>query len=1633
MQSLYIELRPIDKQRIELRYHHVEVNEGSYEPQIVDISSIQSLIAQSERDFYVSSFPDLVNIGQQLFIFLDSPGRYLTRAIESCQEDGLILAIDTGNGDETGIRLSHLPWEVLHDGSYFLVDRLAPSVVPLRWTKSKVKPREPQNRALRILFMATSPEPPIEPILQFEREEAQILETTQEIPLYLQVEESGCLDELNQLWRRYQQDYFDIFHLTGHASINQTDKNHPFPYFVTENLDGTRRNVTAQEIAKALYPRFPQLVFLSGCRTAQNGNEGTFPSMAQELINQGIRSVIGWGYPVADISATKAASTLYSELAAGYGLTQAIHSTYRKLREDSIPDWHFFRLYIRGDCPNEMVVTQDSLTFQTTQTLKIEDLFLDPNHPNSPRVVTRENFVGRRRSLQRCLKYLRNPPGILIHGMGGVGKTTLAQRLLERLTAYGIFSHHQPEEREKYYDIVFNHRQIDPDKLIRSLQDIASNAGLDILKGDLPFGKKLTNFFKFGLESLGQSFIFVLDDFEVNLEPNANGEYILKSDAVRTLIPLLGVIRTNGLNHRVIITCRYNFTLADERLNNLLKREHLIAFEGADLRKKLDRLDAFNNKSDISVDLQQQAINLADGNPRLLEWLGKVLISRLVNHQPLFQEIADKTGQFRQKITAQTLEQPDELRQRLQQQIEDKVREFRENILAKLLLEQQSQDLRRLLSLALVFRLPVPRPVFARVCQVIPNAGKHIRRASDLGLLEVTPEKDYLRVPRILETFLDFPADNEGIYQTAARALYQSWWPSSDILTEPEQKEIYRLARLAKDIEIAVEVAVALTNQWLLKGRYTEIKTLCQEVLTLSQDYRILYNLAYAEQFLGGMKTAKTYIQEAFKLCPREDEEKKALIIAFLAGLLRMEGNLSATNYLCQEVEKMSDTKGKAEALGALAVLKVTEQDFEKAESYIQQALDIHQRLENKIGIAQIFNCWGIVKTGQGLIDEAFSCYQQAIDQFRSLGKLQELASTLLLVGGLHLRLEQVKESTSVYQEAINLVQKIGENVNKLQFLLASVIVAVSQGNMEQGLTFLQQSLDLAQKEGNNLIQSSLLVMLSSIYMAQEQDAMAENTLLEALKIAETTGDILEQIEILLTIGIIKGEQKESNDSLVIFQKGLALCESMGANGKNVFNIYKHKFLIFIGFIYIEKEEINSAVNCLEQALAMFEEIMDIESQLQVLSALGELELNDETLNKAIFYAEQILNIYEYIEDNNLKLDNDLKLNILLTTGNIYLKAGEKNLVTKCIEKAKELSENTENIETQIEIFQALSSLAKLEYDERNISNAISYLQQSLEIGEKIDNNCLRMVALVRIAYVYSVYDEQENYTLALEYLQKALTLFRTLDKETAEIIERDLEISEDLLIEGIEELQNEQKGFNQSSDFRLNQLDMKKDVNNKISPMISSNSLTPNQNRFKQIKRLGYNNPTFETIPTTITCQNCGKSLSLEDNFCSRCGTKKSLSSEESFAEIIERNSLISNKNNIDINNSSDNFGYSLGVFIDEFVTEGLIDIKTIAKKIPITLIHSETPLRRLDEPIFEESHLIANKQIFPVQIWWMKGSQGRRYMKEQVIEVPNYYPDARYRIGMRVNSLKVPYLVIEEIGSSICVEYKLSNLLEN
>ncbi|MFN9535786.1 MAG: CHAT domain-containing protein [Pseudanabaena sp.] len=300
MQVLYIELHPSSETKVELRYQ--KLHSQGYEKQILRISDIEDAITLAERDIYVS-MPDPVAIGKKLFGWLDGDGRWLSRALADCQGELLVLAISNL------AKLPHLPWEVLHDREGFLIDRTYPKVVTVRWTKGEVVANEPADRPLRVMFMATDPEG-VEPRLNFEGEEGRILDATRGAALTLRVEESGCVSELKKTWRRYGDNHFDVFHLTGHASIN--DKGEPF--FITETETGDRYDAKAGEIVDALRFRLPRLVFLSGCRTGQAGEQGATPSMAEALLNLGLTAVLGWGRPIGDDVATLAAACLYLDI-----------------------------------------------------------------------------------------------------------------------------------------------------------------------------------------------------------------------------------------------------------------------------------------------------------------------------------------------------------------------------------------------------------------------------------------------------------------------------------------------------------------------------------------------------------------------------------------------------------------------------------------------------------------------------------------------------------------------------------------------------------------------------------------------------------------------------------------------------------------------------------------------------------------------------------------------------------------------------------------------------------------------------------------------------------------------------------------------------------------------------------------------------------------------------------------------------------------------------------------------------------------------------------------------------------------------------------------------------------------------
>ncbi|OCQ89578.1 hypothetical protein BCD67_13345 [Oscillatoriales cyanobacterium USR001] len=806
MKILHISLSTQGKDYASLRYFWE--NPADYKEHRLPLAEIKGLGDRAETDYYTRIPVDYATTGKLLYNWLDRSDRVLANALNQPRQEELVIAIATDKG------LAKLPWELLHDGNCFLVEK-RPAIIPVRWVSNgQLKPiaianSQPPNRPLNLLFMATSPLG-VEPELDYEAEEGQILETTQHTPVNLRVEESGCLDELSYLVGEYERGYFDVFHLTGHATT-QGGK----PCFLTEGEDGSRVDSSAVEICDALPSPLPPLIFLSGCRTAYSSDE-TLPSMAEELLMMGGTAILGWGERVRDTDGIAAAKKLYWHLSQGDAVTKALSSTYQTLIQEQARDWHKLRLYVANILPQALVTPLRTKGRKQLPKPTTTSEFRDDEQ--RLRVARRKDFVGRRRQLQNCLRNLKgdnDKVGILIHGMGGLGKSSIVSRLWDRL----------PE-----YQKVLWWRQIDASNLINKLSSKLIKPELREIRNDLNTSDdsldiKLANLFN-QLAELGEKpFLLILDDFEWNLEPRQD-RFILKPEVATVLEALVWAIQETGTGHRILITCRYEF---DSNLLNSFFSQGLESFKKAELTKKLNRLEHFS-PGKLSEDIRDRALSLADGNPRLLEFLNEVL------------------GKPDAAAKLTELEQSPEL--------------WKNKIIWPDLYQLIDEPLQRVLSHSLIYEIPVPMTALEVVCAALPNYQQQLKRAQELGLMEISPdvqaENQVYRVSRILSHIIPqirLPEAPEvyNLYKKAHEKLHELWGSQRNE-SEEKWREIFRLLfadrenperfRQGFDEMLAVqynsEADAALESE--LRQRKNELSTenLCRqlEVYLSQQEWR---------------------------------------------------------------------------------------------------------------------------------------------------------------------------------------------------------------------------------------------------------------------------------------------------------------------------------------------------------------------------------------------------------------------------------------------------------------------------------------------------------------------------------------------------------------------------------------------------------------------------------------------------------------------------------------------------------------------------------------------------------------------------------------------------------------------------
>jgi len=998
--------------------------------------------------------------------------------------------------------LAGLPWEALPspDGRGPLA--LHPLVSLYRKTDSAAGRVLPGP--LRIVVAIAAPDTGGGPVLDYERELRNVLAAVrsarQDAADVRVVPFATCAALRAELDRGPAH----VLHISGHGSPGILD---------LENEDGSARPVTADELTEQAIPpgRMPPVITLSACYTDAAASQDSI-SFAARLCQRGAAAVIATETSITDTYATRLLARLYGALAqAGNPDVVAALAEARRQVQAELQTSHDQRdtelaglgewaavtvLAVAGSVP---VLDPNRTTPRAGQ----------PSRPQVAGLAGRQDwyFVGRRAEQRRWPADLTGSvlAGIVVYGIGGTGKTTLAAeittRTLDREPSRVLVSLTGPLTLETLLGAVIT--TIRRELLIRGQgQDTAEVIrALDVAaRADVGWQDRLAVLRGHVLDHVPA--LLLLDNFEDNLRPDGDAGYAVRDEV---LAELLAAWVADPGRSRLLVTCRYRFALPDGAERALSFRQ-LGALSRAETMKLAWSLPALDRLDESQL---EQVWRLAGGHPRSLEYLDALLSGGQARYP-------DVTARLDAAIT------------------------------------------RRLSGADRGQWLAARTGLAAALAQTVALAADDVLLDDLLGRLD--------RVPGAADLLLGVSVYREPVDTNAV--LFQAGQPDPDAEHIPDRAgtsrqitgildaagitvdESFDLAALPGDVRAQLAPHIAELNRLPVPpfrpdpGLPGQLAA-CQaaSLLTVSDEggeprffvHRwTATELAERATAQPGQRLAEAHERAAgywrwrVRVWPQDQAADVHDLLEARHHLLQAGDTEDAgqvTEQTCsqlhtwgawdQEASLIHDTLARLPAdsprraawIHQLGILAQGRGDYDEAARQYQRALDINEQLGNQAGMASGYHQLGILAQHRGDYDQATRQYQHALDIREQFGDQADMASGYSQLGVLAYLRGDYDEAARQYQRALDIREQFGDQAGIADSYHGLGMLAQKRGDHDEAARQYQHALDIKERLGNQAGMARIYGQLGVLAEDRGDYDEAARQYQRALDINERLGD----------------------------------------------------------------------------------------------------------------------------------------------------------------------------------------------------------------------------------------------------------------------------------------------------------------------------------------------------------------------------------------------------------------------------------------------------------------------------------------------------------------------------------------------
>jgi tetratricopeptide (TPR) repeat protein len=951
----------------------------------------------------------------------------------------------------------------------------------------------------------------------------------------------------SQLERSLSQQCISIVHFMGHSTSHAGKA-----FLALEDARARSHLIDAADFADSLNSRV-FLVVLNSCLSAVVAST-EFGNIAQGLVYRGIPYALGMQFILPDAAALVLSDALYDFLLQGHNVEEAVMHTRRALEEPgklANPAWlaGIPVLYtgLRAPAlPIELTAGLPTIQPNPQRLEKTRDFTALPPPPH---------FVGRGNEISEVLDALlahRPADFVALHGLGGIGKTALAQVVAERIgwyygdwvlaVSFETFAYLNAENQlivneqfaDRFYNLLAHFYNLDPAEY---------NTTVDLQRAILQRRLHLRS-------------LLVLDNIETLVDAQRRGHPTAK--ALATFIS-----RLKEGDGAILITSRI-IPPSDWGKCKIISLSGLADDAGGSL---LLALMPPERRSTALPDMHKQVSRRVKGHPLSIRLLAGRFAESTVDLETFLQTIEGELKAAEQ-TTPTSLEDPE-----------------RQTTLYACMdysVKRLTPEQRKVLDAISLFQAPFTSDFATRVLidneqtplylQDLVRLGLLTRdvklfKEGELELFELHPMLRWYIHYHLLDLDADLLERYGQVFEQLARQSYQreGGYDQNSLMRYMIRQSLPDLEAALRYLQPAGRGALAyhLATPYQRLGQNRRALTLYEQALELYQELRDARGVAMAQRAMAYVLWQLGRPQESLKLYEQSlhidqqlgDIPGVAVTRHGMAEVLQQLGKPQEALTLYEQslhiYQQLGDIRSVAATQHTMADVLQQLGKPQEALALYKQSLHATQQLGDIRSVAATQLAMADVLRQLGKPQEAMVLYEQALRTHQELGEVRSVAVTQSAMANVLQQLGRPQEALKLYEQSLHATQQLGDirSVAATQLAIANVLRQL--GKPQEALALYEQALRIFQElgfvKGVAVTQNSMADVLQVVGKPQEALALYE----QSLHAMQQLGDILNEAMTQSAMAGVLQELGKPQEALKLYEQSLRTKRQLG-DSRNV-------------------------------------------------------------------------------------------------------------------------------------------------------------------------------------------------------------------------------------------------------------------------------------------------------------------------------------------------------------------------------------------------------------------------------------------------------------------------------------------------